>query len=193
MNLTISIFILIICTIIIDFFSFKRDKDIILKTGVKKRIIDELFVDCLTYMIFTLIFSLIFKYALVSSEYFTCNNKCHILVSNGFVGLILLILQVLNIYNFYDSYVHSFRIFSEYQDMFNKIFVFFLGVFTILFNEFILSNIDLSILYFKYSFINIFLVLVNYSLFIFLPLVILFKELRNRYIFRKREEKEFEN
>ena len=135
-----------------------------------------------------------YKHFLVGNEYFICNNNCHIEVLNTFFGLLFIIFQLLNIYNFYDSYVHTYMIYTSYQDLFSKIMVVVGCVIVVLFNEFLLSNIDLNIVFFKAGFFTFTLKLVKYSLYIFLPLVIIKREVK-RYLYERKieeiEEDEF--
>ena len=194
MNLTVMIIVLLVCTLLIDFFTYKKDVDKKLDTRTISYLNRSFISDAVTYLLFTLTFSLMYKHFLVGNEYFICNNNCHIEVLNTFFGLLFIIFQLLNIYNFYDSYVHTYMIYTSYQDLFSRIIIVIGCVLVVLFNEFLLSNIDLNIIFFKAGFFNFMLKLVKYSLYIFLPLVIIKREVK-RYFYERRieeiEEDEF--
>ncbi len=175
--MTILFIFLIVATIVIDFLTYKNDEEVELKERKIKRITKNFISICLTYLVFTLVFSLVFRYLLVSEDYFTCNNICAIKITNTFAGVVALLLQIVNIYNFYDNYIYTYRYFTKYSKIYEKIIIAFLGLATILLNEFILSNIDLSILLFNTSIYNILLKLVIYSPYIFMILLIIIREI----------------
>ncbi len=194
MNLTVAIIVLLVCTLLIDFFTYKKDIDKKLDTKTVNYLNRSFISDAVTYLLFTLTFSLMYKHFLVGNEYFICNNNCHIEVLNTFFGVLFIIFQILNIYNFYDSYVHTYIIYTAYQDIFSRILIVIGCIVVVLFNEFLLSNINLNIIFFKAGFFTFLLNLIKYSLYIFLPLVIIKREV-GRYLRERRleeiEEDEF--
>lgn len=191
MNLTVAIIVLLSCTLLIDFITCKKDLENKLNSKTISYLNRSFIIDSITYLLFTLTFSFMYKNFLVGNEYFICNNNCHIEVLNTFFGLLFIIFQLLNIYNFYDSYVHTYMVYTRYQYLFNRIIIVFGCIIIVLFNEFLLSNINLNIIYFKEGFLNFMLNLIKYSLFIFLPLVIIKREIK-RYVYEYKKEREIE-
>lgn len=189
MNMTILFVFSIVTTIIIDFLTYKNDEEIELKERKIKRITKNFISNCLTFLIVTLIFSLFYRHLLVDEEYFNCNNICSIKITNTLVGVIAIIIQILNIYNFYDNYIYTYRLFTKYEKIFEKIIVAVIGIITIILNEFILSNIDLSILFFDEKTFNILLKLVIYSPYIFMILLIIIREISR--IIKSFDEEEY--
>lgn len=190
MNLTLAVLFVIVCTLVIEFFTYKKD-DAELDDRSIILVARDFVIDIFIYFALTLIFSLIFKNYLVNNDYFVCNNNCHIKVANTFYGILFLVFQILNLYNFFDSYAHTYRVYAQYQNTFWKILTVVLCIIAVLFNEFLLSNINLGILTFKFFIFDILIKLVEYSVFFFLPLVIVIKEV---IVYRRtrRIDKEFE-
>jgi len=177
MNLSFLFIFIIISIIIIDFLTFKKEEEIIIKNSKCKRITKSFISVCITYLTFTLIFSLFIKYFLVPEEYFICNNDCSVPINNTFIGIVALIFQILSIYNFYDNYIYSYRFFTIYSKIYDKILIALLGLIAIIFNEFFLSNINLLILNFDIPLSRILIGIIIYSSYIFIPLLIIVREI----------------
>lgn len=190
MNLSFLFIFIIIATIIIDFLTYKKDEEIDIKKKKINRVIKNFISICLTYIVFTLIFSLVFRYLLVPEDYIFCDNTCTITITNTLVGVIALIFQILNIYNFYDNYIYTYRYLSSHIKITEKVLIFLIGLATILLNEFMLSNINLEVLVFSQSIFNILIKIVIYSAYIFMPLLIIIREIYR--ILSNREKDEFE-
>ena len=69
MNLTILFIFIIATTIITDILTYKKDQFLEMKNKKIKRIINNYLSICFTYLVFTLLFSLLFRYLLVPEEY----------------------------------------------------------------------------------------------------------------------------
>ena len=151
MNLTILFIFIIATTIITDILTYKKDQFLEMKNKKIKRIINNYLSICFTYLVFTLLFSLLFRYLLVPEEYFTCDN-CIVTITNSIVGTIAIILQIFNI--------------------------------------FLISNINLELLTFKETILNLLIGLVRYSAFFFMTLLIIKREVK-RIFGRKKEIEEY--
>lgn len=183
MNLTFLFIFFIVATIIIDFLTFKIEEEKEIKPRRIKRLTKNFISICLTYLVFSFLLTLFFKNFLIIEDK---------VISNTIVGIIALVLQILNIYSFYDNYQYSYGYLTYNLKTIDKILIFFLGIITILFNEFILSSIDLSILSFDISLFNILIRIVTYSAYIFMPLVIIIREITRIIKTTEKEEFEFE-
>jgi len=180
MDLTFLFIFFIVATIIVDFLTFKIEEEKELKPKKIKRLTKNFISICLTYLVFSFLLTFFFK------SFLLIENK---LISNTIVGIIALIFQILNIYSFYDNYIYSYGYLTFNLKTLDKIIIFIIGFSTILFNEFILSSIDLSILKFDISFFNILIKLVTYSTYIFMPLLIIIREVSR--IIKTTETEEF--
>lgn len=183
MNLTFLFIFFIVATIIIDFLTFKIEEEKEIKPRRIKKLTKNFISICLTYLVFSFLLTLFFKNFLIIEDK---------VISNTIVGIIALVLQILNIYSFYDNYQYSYGYLTYNLKTTDKILIFFLGTITILFNEFILSSIDLSILSFDISLFNILIRIVTYSAYIFMPLVIIIREITRIIKTTEKEEFEFE-
>lgn len=183
MNLTFLFIFFIVATIIIDFLTFKIEEEKEIKPRRIKRLTKNFISICLTYLVFSFLLTLFFKNFLIIEDK---------VISNTIVGIIALVLQILNIYSFYDNYQYSYGYLTYNLKTTDKILIFFLGIITILFNEFILSSIDLSILSFDISLFNILIRIVTYSAYIFMPFVIIIREITRIIKTTEKEEFEFE-
>lgn len=183
MNLTFLFIFFIVATIIIDFLTFKIEEEKEIKPRRIKILTKNFISICLTYLVFSFLLTLFFKNFLIIEDK---------VISNTIVGIIALVLQILNIYSFYDNYQYSYGYLTYNLKTTDKILIFFLGIITILFNEFILSSIDLSILSFDISLFNILIRIVTYSAYIFMPLVIIIREITRIIKTTEKEEFEFE-
>lgn len=189
MNLTVLFLFIIATTIITDILTYKKDQFLEMKNKKIKRIINNYLSICFTYLVFTLLFSLLFKYLLVPAEYLTCDN-CIITISNTIVGVVGLILQVFNVYNFYDNYIYTYRFFACHSRNYEKILILIIGVISVLLNEFLVSNINLEFLTFKESIFNLLIGLIRYSAFFFMTLLIIKREIK-KVFGRKKEIEEY--
>ena len=189
MNLTILFIFIIATTIITDILTYKKDQFLEMKNKKIKRIINNYLSICFTYLVFTLLFSLLFRYLLVPEEYFTCDN-CIVTITNSIVGTIAIILQIFNIYNFYDNYIYTYRFFASHSRNYEKILILIIGVISVLLNEFLISNINLELLTYKETILNLLIGLVRYSAFFFMTLLIIKREVK-RIFGRKKEIEEY--
>ena len=183
MNLTFLFIFFIVATIIIDFLTFKIEEEKELKPKRIKRLTKNFISICLTYLVFSFLLTIFFKNFLIIEDK---------LISNTIVGIIALIFQILNIYSFYDNYQYSYGYLTYNLRTTEKVLIFFFGIITILFNEFILSSIKLPILSFDISFFNILIKMVTYSAYIFMPLLIIIREITRIIKTTEKEEFEFE-
>ena len=177
MNLTIMLIIFIIGTVLTDFLTYKKDEETELSHQKSKRVIKNFINNAFTYIAFTLVLSLIFKYFLISNAQVSDNTSPSL--TNTLIGAIFLGVQVLSIYSFYDNYIYSYRFLSSNFKLIEKILIFLLGVVTILINEFVLSNINLGIISFDLSILNLLPKIILYSTYIFIPLLIILREIDN--------------
>lgn len=181
MNPTTLFIFFIVATIIIDFLTFKIEEEKEISQKRIKKHINNFFSICITYIVFSFLLTVIFqKFLLIDKN----------LISNTVVGIIALILQILNIYSFYDSYIYSYGYLTYNLKTLDKILVFIMGIVTILFNEFILSTLDLSVITFNTSLLNILIRIIIYSAYIFMPLLIIIRETKR--IIKTKEVEEYE-
>lgn len=168
MNPTTLFIFFIVATIIIDFLTFRIEEEKELKPKRVKRHFNNFISICLTYLVFSFLLTIFFN------NFLLIENK---VISNLFVGTIALIFQILNTYSFYDNYIYSYGYLAYNLKTLDKALIFIIGFVTILFNEFILSSINLSLITFNISFFNILIRLVLYSTYIFMPLLIVKREI----------------
>lgn len=183
MNLSFLFIFFIVATIIIDFLTFKIEEEKEIKPRRIKRLTKNFISICLTYLVFSFLLTFVFKNFLIIEDK---------VISNTLVGIIALIFQLLNIYSFYDNYLYSYGYLTYNLRTIDKVLIFFLGIITVLFNEFILSSINLSLLTFDIAFFNLLIRLVTYSTYIFMPLLIIIREITRIIKTTEKEEFEFE-
>lgn len=186
MNLNIMFIVFIIGTIIIDFLTYKTDEEKELSHKKSKRVIKNFISNSFTYILFTLVISLLIKYILGPEDYVICHDNCTITITNSLIGAIILGLQILSIYSFYDNYIYSYRFLTSNFKTLEKILIAILGISFILINEFILSNVNLNILTFNIDILDLLIKVVIYSTYIFIPVLIIIREIFN--ISRRKEE-----
>ena len=187
MNLTYVFIFFIAATIIIDFLTYKKDIDEIDEKRTN-RIISNHISTIFTYVLLTFTFSLVFRYFLVGKEYLSCTSDCSVIITNTLVGVIVSIIQIINIYNFYDNYIYSYRFLAKYSNFIDKFLVALMTLTAILFNEFILSFIRLNVLTFDTSILDFLSRIIISSTYIFMPLLIIIRELFNFWHMREKDD-----
>lgn len=196
MNYTFLTIIFIVVTLIYNFFIPKFNDETVerIKSKNNSWIIGDFILAIFVFLIVTVLFTLVFRNYLISTDCLnaclsTSQISCNCTVSNSLFAALVLLLQILNIVAFYQAFAYAYSYFAMIREFIVKVVMAIVAFIVILIAEIIISSLGLQALRFPKNeqWLNFLFTLVRYGSLIIYPLVVLFAVLK-RYLFERTDE-----